>query len=142
MDPIASEFREAFRQQNFGVPLRDALTQLLDHVPSQDLRVLVTGILVQKDTGGNLAEILDRTAGTIRERIKIHGEIKTHTAQGRMTGWILCMLPVVMLVIINFLNPGYSKVLIDTPIGQMLSYLGIGLLVTGGLAIRQIINGI
>jgi len=141
-EPVRSEFNEVFKQQNFGLPLREAMTQMLDRVPSQDLRVLVTGMLVQKETGGNLAEILDRTAATIRERLKIHGEIKTHTAQGRMTGWILCMLPIVMLVVINMINPGYSKMLIDTPIGQMLSYLGVFLLITGGVIIRQIINGI
>jgi len=141
-EPVRSEFNEVFKQQNFGLPLREAMMQMLDRVPSQDLRVLVTGMLVQKETGGNLAEILDRTAATIRERLKIHGEIKTHTAQGRMTGWILCMLPIVMLVVINMINPGYSKMLIDTPIGQMLSYLGVFLLITGGVIIRQIINGI
>jgi tight adherence protein B len=142
LEPVRSEFGEVFKQQNFGLPLRDAFMQMLEHVPSQDLRVVVTGILVQKETGGNLADILDRTAHTIRERLKIQGEIRTHTAQGRMTGWILCMLPVVMLVVINILNPGYSKVLLDTPTGQMLCYLGVGLLATGGFIIRQIINGI
>ncbi len=141
-EPVRSEFAEVFKQQNFGLPIRDAMTQMLDRVPSQDLRVVVTGILVQKETGGNLAEILDRTAHTIRERLKIQGEIRTHTAQGRLTGWILCALPLVMLVVINFINPGYSDVLINTPTGHMLSYLGIGLLSVGGLIIRQIINGI
>jgi tight adherence protein B len=142
VEPVRSEFNEVFKQQNFGLPLRDAMSQMLDRVPSQDLRVVVTGILVQKETGGNLAEILDRTSHTIRERLKIHGEIKTHTAQGRMTGWILCSLPIVMLAAINYINPGYSKVLVDTPIGRMLSYIGVGLLAAGGLIIRQIINGI
>jgi tight adherence protein B len=141
-EPVRSEFSEVFKQQNFGLPLRDAMAQMLDRVPSQDLRVLVTGMLVQKETGGNLAEILDRTAGTIRERLKIHGEIKTHTAQGRMTGYILTALPIVMLIAINLINPGYSNVLLVNPIGRMLSYIGIGLLVAGGLIIRQIINGI
>jgi tight adherence protein B len=141
-EPLGTEFREAFRQQNFGLPLRDALWQILEHVPSQDLRVLITGILVQKETGGNLAEILDRTAFVIRERLRIQGEIRTHTAQGRMTGWILCTLPVVMLLVINMVNPGYSKVLLDTPTGHKLIYLGLGLLTTGAVIIRQIINGI
>jgi tight adherence protein B len=141
-EPVRSEFGEVFKQQNFGLPLRDAMSQMLDRVPSQDLRVLVTGMLVQKETGGNLAEILDRIANTIRERLKIQGEIKTHTAQGRMTGWILCALPIVMLVVINWINPGYSSMLINTPIGQILSYIGIFLLITGGVIIRQIINGI
>lgn len=142
LEPVRSEFSEVFKQQNFGLPIRDAMQQMLDRVPSQDLRVLVTGVLVQKETGGNLAEILDRTATTIRERLKIQGEIRTHTAQGRMTGYILCALPIVMLLVINFLNPGYSKVLVDTPTGRMISYIGVGLLVAGGLIIRQIINGI
>ena len=141
-EPVKTEFHEVFKQQNFGMPLRDALNQMLDHVPSQDLKVLVTGILVQKETGGNLAEILDRTAAVIRERLRIQGEIRTHTAQGRLTGWILCSLPIVMLFMINFINPGYSNILIDTPIGHKLIYLGIGLLFTGAMAIRQIINGI
>jgi tight adherence protein B len=142
LEPVRSEFGEVFKQQNFGLPLRDAMNQMLDRVPSQDLRVMVTGMLVQKETGGNLAEILDRTANTIRERLKIQGEIKTHTAQGRMTGWILCALPIVMLAAINWINPGYSNMLFTTPIGKMLSYIGIFLLVAGGLIIRQIINGI
>jgi tight adherence protein B len=142
IEPVRSEFSEVFKQQNFGLPLRDAMAQMLDRVPSQDLRVLVTGMLVQKETGGNLAEILDRTAGTIRERLKIHGEIKTHTAQGRMTGYILTALPIVMLFAINLINPGYSKPLIENPIGRMLSYIGVGLLCMGGFIIRQIINGI
>ena len=126
LEPVRSEFGEIFKQQNFGLPLRDAMTQMLDRVPSQDLRVLVTGMLVQKETGGNLAEILDRISNTIRERLKIHGEIKTHTAQGRMTGWILCLLPVVMLIVINIINPGYSNMLVNTPTGKMLCYLGVG----------------
>jgi tight adherence protein B len=141
-EPVRSEFSEVFKQQNFGLPIRDAMGQMLERVPSQDLRVLVTAILVQKETGGNLVEILDRTAYTIRERLRIHGEIRTHTAQGRMTGYILCALPIVMLVVINWMNPGYSKVLTDTPTGHMISYVGIGLLITGGLIIRHIINGI
>jgi len=142
MEPVRSEFAEVFKQQNFGLPLRDAMMQMLDHVPSQDLRVLVTGILVQKETGGNLTEILDRTAAVIRDRLRIQGEIKTHTAQGRMTGYILCSLPVVMLIAINLVNPGYSNLLIHTDFGHILLYIGMGLLAIGGLVIRAIINGI
>jgi tight adherence protein B len=142
VDPVGPEFAEVFRKQNFGLPLRDALMQLLDRVPSQDLRVLVTAILVQKDTGGNLAEILDRTVRVIRERLRIHGEIRTHTAQGRMTGWILCALPVVMLALINVVNPGYSKVLFSDPFGRELLYAGVVLLSLGAVVIRQIVNSI
>jgi tight adherence protein B len=141
-EPAASEFGEIFHQQNLGLPLRDALMQLLDRVPSLDLRVLVTAILVQKDTGGNLAEILDRTVFVIRERLRIQGEIRVHTAQGRITGWILSALPVVMLLIINILNPGYSSIFLTDPTGRKLIYLSIGMMTVGTLVIRQIVNGI
>ena len=142
VEPVKSEFNEVFKKQNYGLPLREALMQLLDRVPSQDLRVLVTGMMVQKETGGNLAEILDRIAFVIRERIRIHGEIRTHTAQGRLTGYILCGLPIVMLVLLNVINPGYSSVLFDTPTGHKLLYTGIGLLVSGAVTIQKIINSI
>ena len=141
-EPAKSEFAEVFRKQNFGLPLRDALMELLDRVPSQDLRVFITGVLVQKDTGGNLAEILDRIVHVIRERLKIQGEIRTHTAQGRMTGWVLCSLPLVMLVVINFVNPGYSKALTDNPLGRKLLYAGLGLLAIGAFLIRHIVNAV
>jgi tight adherence protein B len=140
--PVNFEFNEVFKKQNYGLPLRDALMQLLDRVPSQDLRVLVTGMLVQKETGGNLAEILDRITFVIRERLRIHGEIRTHTAQGRLTGYILCALPVIMLFLINWINPGYSSVLFNQPTGQKLLALGVALLLIGGLVMRSIINGI
>jgi tight adherence protein B len=142
VEPIRSEFDEVFKKQNYGLPIREALMQLLDRVPSQDLRVLVTGMMVQKETGGNLAEILDRIAFVIRERLRIHGEIRTHTAQGRLTGYILCALPIVMLVLLNVINPGYSNVLFDTPTGHKLLYTGVGLLIAGGATIRKIINSI
>jgi tight adherence protein B len=142
VEPVKFEFNEVFKKQNYGLPLREALMQLLDRVPSQDLRVLVTGMLVQKETGGNLAEILDRITFVIRERQRIKGEIRTHTAQGRLTGWILCGLPVVMLVLLNIINPGYSAVLFDTPVGHELLGAGVVLLLIGALCIRQIINSI
>jgi tight adherence protein B len=141
-EPVASEFGEMFKQQNLGLPLRDALLQLLDRVPSSDLRVLVTAILVQKDTGGNLAEILDRTVFVIRERLRIQGEIQTQTAQGRLTGWILSALPVVMLLLLNLVNPGYSNILVQDPFGRKLAYVSLGMLAVGSLIIRRIVNGI
>jgi tight adherence protein B len=141
-EPAASEFGEVFKQQNLGLPLRDALMQLLDRVPSADLRVLVTAILVQKDTGGNLAEILDRTVFVIRERLRIQGEIQTQTAQGRLTGWILSSLPLVMAVLLNVVNPGYSSVLLKEPMGRKLIYICCGMLAVGTLIIRRIVNGI
>jgi len=142
IEPAASEFGEVFQQQNFGLPLREALTQLLDRVPSQDLRILVTAILVQRETGGNLVELLDRTAFILRDRLRIRGEIRIHTAQGRMTGWVLSLLPVVMLILINLLNPGYSRILFVDPLGRKLIYIGAALIVVGSLIINRIINSI
>jgi tight adherence protein B len=141
-EPAATEFGEVFKQQNLGLPLRDAMLQLLDRVPSADLRVLVTAILVQKDTGGNLAEILDRTVFVIRERLRIQGEIQTQTAQGRMTGWILSLLPIGMMLLLNVVNPGYSSILFSDPLGRKLIYFSLGMLVVGAFIIRQIVNGI
>ena len=140
--PAREEFAEVFRKQNYGMPMRDALLQMLERVPSADLRVAVTGILVQKDTGGNLAEIMDHIAEVIRDRVRIKGEIGVHTAQGRLTGWILCMLPVFLLLAINVVSPGYSKVLFHEQLGQELLMVGVVLLALGGFFIRRIINGI
>lgn len=142
VEPAASEFGEVFKQQNFGLPMREALAQMLDRVPSQDLRVLVTAILVQRETGGNLVEILDRTVFVIRERLRIHGEIRTQTAQGRMTGWILSALPVLMLLLINVLNPGYSHILLSDPIGHKMIYVAVVLIAIGTFIINRIVNGI
>lgn len=142
IEPAKTEFKEVFKKQNYGLPLRDALMQMLDRVPSTDLKVLVTGILVQKDTGGNLAEILDRIVLVIRSRLRIQGEIKVHTAQGRLTGWILCLLPVVLLLVINVISPGYSSVLFHDPRGEKMLYTGIVLLLVGGFLIRHIVHGI
>jgi tight adherence protein B len=140
--PAAFEFGEVFKQLNLGLPLRNALLQLLDRVPSADLRVLVTAIMVQKDTGGNLIEILDRTVFVIRERLRIQGEIRVETAQGRLTGWILTALPVVMMVLLNLVNPGYSSILFHDELGRKLIYISLGMLAVGGLVIRKIVNGI
>jgi tight adherence protein B len=141
-EPAAFEFGEVFKQLNLGLPMRNALLQLLDRVPSPDLRVLVTAIMVQKDTGGNLVEILDRTVFVIRERLRIQGEIRVETAQGRLTGWILTALPVVMMVLLNLVNPGYSSILFHDPFGRKLMYVSIGMLAVGGIVIRQLVNGI
>jgi tight adherence protein B len=141
-EPAAFEFGEVFKQLNLGLPLRNALLQLLDRVPSADLRVLVTAVMVQKDTGGNLVEILERTVFVIRERLRIQGEIRVETAQGRLTGWILTALPVVMMVLLNLVNPGYSSILFHDQLGRKLIYISLGMLAVGGFVIRKIVNGI
>jgi tight adherence protein B len=109
-------------------------------IPSRDLQFLITAILVQKETGGDLTEILDRAAHVIRDRIRIEGEVRTHTAQGRLTGWILGLLPVILLALLNIVSPGYSSVLFHDPTGQKMLYAGGALIVLGGLVIRKIVD--
>jgi tight adherence protein B len=140
VEPLASEFGIVFQQQKFGIPFRDALLDLGSRVPSKDLHFLITAILVQKETGGDLTEILDRTTHVIRERVRIEGEIRTYTAQGRLTGWILASLPIVLLLLINVVTPGYSSILFHDPTGQKLLYAGATLIVIGGLIIRKIVD--
>jgi tight adherence protein B len=137
---VATEFNVVFRQQNFGLPLRDALLQMADRVPSKDLRFLVTAMLVQKETGGNLTEILDRTSHVIRGRIRIGGEVRVRTAQGRLTGTILSLLPVLMLVLTSLINPEYARILLHDPVGQKLLYVGAALILTGTFFIRRIVD--
>ena len=139
-EPLASEFVQVYKQQKLGVHFRDALLQMGTRIPSKDLQFLITAILVQKETGGDLTEILDRTAHVIRDRIRIEGEVRVRTAQGRLTGWILGLLPVIMLVLLNLVSPGYSSILFHDPTGQKLLYAGGALIVLGGLIIRKIVN--
>jgi tight adherence protein B len=139
-EPLAFEFMQVYQQQRLGLQFRDALLQMGARVPSRDLQFLITAILVQKETGGDLTEILDRTAHVIRERIRIEGEVRTRTAQGRLTGWILSLLPIVLLALINIVSPGYSMLLFHDPIGQKLLYAGAALIVFGALIIRKIVD--
>jgi tight adherence protein B len=139
-EPLASEFVQVYKQQRLGLHFREALLQMGTRIPSKDLQFLITAILVQKETGGDLTEILDRTTHVIRDRIRIEGEVRTHTAQGRLTGWILGLLPIIMLVLINIASPGYSSVLFHDPTGQKLLYAGGALILLGGLIIRKIVD--
>ena len=138
--PLCQEFALCFQHQKFGIPFREALLGIGERVPSEDLHFFITAVLVQKETGGDLIDILDRSAKLIRERLKIHGEIQTKTAQGRLTGMILASMPIVMLVILNVINPGYSDVLFHEKIGKMLLAGSAFLIVVGGLIIRKIVD--
>jgi tight adherence protein B len=140
VQPLASEFETVYQQQKFGIPFRDALLEMGGRVPSKDLHFLITAVLVQKETGGDLTEILDRTTHVIRERVRIEGEVRTHTAQGRLTGWILSLLPVIMLGLINVVTPGYSYILFHDPLGQKMLYAGVALIIVGSLIIRKIVD--
>ena len=139
-EPVRTEFREVYRQQNFGLPAREALVQLARRIPLPELNFVVTAMLLQKETGGNLVEVLDRTTSVIRERLRIQGEIRIYTAQGRLTGWILSLLPVAMFFLLSLANRGYTRVLVEDPTGRRLIYTGLTLMVVGGLFIRKIVN--
>ena len=139
-DPVRSEFRRATDEQSFGLPFREAMVNLGRRVPVPDLQFLVTAILVQKETGGNLAQILDKTSHVIRERVRVAGEMRIRTAQGRVTGWILVAMPFVMFIGMNFVNPGYGRVLFQNPIGQEFVTVAGVLMVLGIVSIRRIVN--
>jgi tight adherence protein B len=138
--PLSGEFAVCFQQQRLGIPFRDAILAMGQRVPSKDLHFLITAVLVQKETGGDLCDILDRTTHVIRERGRIQGEIRTYTAQGRLTGWILSGLPIAMMVLINFITPGYSSVLFHDPTGQMLLGAGGFFILLGAFIISKIVD--
>lgn len=139
-EPVASEFRIVFEEQNLGLPLREAMLSLAERVPIDDVRFLVTAILVQKETGGNLAEILDKTAALLRERMRLKGQLRIYTAQGRLTGWFLCLLPFVVFFLISLINHGYEKKLWTDSLGRHLVYAGLIMMAIGVFAIRKIVN--
>lgn len=139
-DPVGAEFRQVFDEQNLGVPLREALTGMTRRVDSLDARFFVTAILIQRETGGNLAEIIDKIAHVIRERFRIQGQLKIFTAQARMTGLILTFLPVGIALVITLLNPDYIRPLWFERAGRLLIALAVCMQVAGGLVIRKIIR--
>jgi tight adherence protein B len=139
-DPVGSEFKTCFEEQNYGLELKNALDNMLERVPLQDLRIVATAVMIQKESGGNLAEVLDKTAYVIRERFRLKRNVSTHTAQGRMTGWILTLLPVALGVAIYTINPTMMSILWTRDIGVKLLYASGGMTVVGGLIIRKIVN--
>jgi tight adherence protein B len=139
-DPVGTEFRVTFDEQNYGLELKTALENMTNRVPVQDLRIVVTGILIQKESGGNLAEVLEKAADVIRERFRLKRQIMTHTAQGRLTGVILTLLPVVLGCALYFVNPKMMSLLWTREIGIKLLYAAGGMIVVGGLIIRKIVN--
>jgi len=138
--PLGSEFRQVFDEQNLGVPLREALTGMTRRVDSMDARFFVTAILIQRETGGNLAEIIDKIAHVIRERFRIQGQLKIFTAQARMTGIILSLLPVGLALAIGVLNPDYLKPLWFDRAGRFMIALAVCMQISGALVIRKIIR--
>ncbi len=139
-DPIASEFRRLAEEHSLGLPLRDATLNLVSRLPRDDMRFLATAILLQKETGGNLAVILDKTAAVARERSRLRGQLRIYTAQGRVTGWILCLMPFIMFGLLSAVNWQFEKLLFTEELGRTMVYVGLGLMVLGVLAVRKIID--
>jgi len=139
-EPVAGEFRQLYEEQKFGLPVRDALLNLADRIPLVDVKFFVTAVMLQRETGGNLAEILDNLSYVIRERFKILRQVRVHTAQGRLTMVLLMALPPVIVVIMTILNPGFIQPLFTDPIGHALIVGGITLQTLGYFVIRRIIR--
>lgn len=138
--PIGPEFRICFDEQNYGLDLRTALENLISRVPLQDTRMIVTAILIQKETGGNLAEVLEKCGHVIRERFRLKKEIMVRTAQGRLTGWILSALPLVLGFMLYLISPENISLLWTRPMGQKMLYAGSSMTVLGALIIRKIVR--
>ena len=139
-DPIGREFRICFDEQNYGLELRTAMENLAHRVPIQDVQMMITAILIQKETGGNLAEVLDRCSHIIRERFQLKREIRTKTAQGRLTGIVLALMPVGLGFLMYLMTPEVMSLLWTRPLGRKMLYTGLGLMTIGGLIIRKIVR--
>jgi tight adherence protein B len=139
-DPVGPEFKRTFDQQNFGLPLKECLLELADRVPLLDVRFFATAVTIQRETGGNLAEILDNLAYVVRERFKILRQVRVHTAHGRFTGYVLLALPAVLGIILSYLSPDHMNTLFTEEMGKKM-LLGAGVMQTVGYFwIRQVIK--
>ena len=139
-DPVGPEFRKTFDQQNFGLPLKECLFDLADRVPLLDVRFFATAVTIQRETGGNLAEILDKLAYVVRERFKILRQVRVHSAHGRFTGYVLLALPAVLGAALSYLSPDHMNALFTEEMGKKM-LLGAGVMQTVGYFwIRQVIK--
>ncbi|MGH9836161.1 MAG: type II secretion system F family protein [Blastocatellia bacterium] len=139
-DPIATEFRRTYEENNLGLSVKLSLNNLIERVPLIDLRLCVTAVLIQRETGGNLAEILEKVAYTIRERFRIMEDFKTLTTQSRISAWILCGVPLFIALAVTVLNPNYMNIFWYDPRGNKLFALAIGMQLMGMLWVRKILR--
>jgi len=139
-EPVGPEFKKTFDQQNFGLPLKDALNELADRIGLLDVRFFVTAVLIQRDTGGNLSEILDNLAHVVRERFKILRQVRVHTAHGRFTGYVLLGLPALLACALMFINPEHMGLLFKERMGQIMVVGAIVMQTIGYFWIRQVIK--
>ncbi|MHB8973482.1 MAG: type II secretion system F family protein [Pirellulaceae bacterium] len=138
--PISREFQRCYEAQNLGIPLEQALEDMCDRVPNLDLRFFVTAIVLQRQTGGDLAEILDKIGYLVRERFKIFGQIQALTGEGRLSGIVLLALPPVLFVVMYYLNPDYCTPLFTEPLGHKMLAGAVVLQIVGALVIKKIIS--
>jgi tight adherence protein B len=139
-EPVSGEFRQLYEEQKFGMPVRDALMNLTERMPLVDVKFFVTAVMLQRETGGNLAEILDNLSYVIRERFKIQRQVRVYTAQGRLTMALLMGMPPIIVTVMLVLNPMFIKPLFSDPIGHTLLVAGITLQTVGYFVIRKIIK--
>jgi len=139
-EPVAGEFRRIFEEQRFGLPLQDSLLGMADRVNLVDVRILVTAILIQREVGGNLAEILDNLSAVVRARFTIRRQVRVYTAQGRMTGYLLSALPLIIFLLLYALNRQYMSILFTDPVGKILVGTAISMQLIGFVWIRKIIK--
>jgi len=138
--PVGTEFKKSFEQQNFGLPLKDVLNEMTERVPILDVKFFVTAVLIQRETGGNLAEILDNLAHVVRERFKILRQVRVHTAHGRFTGYVLMALPASLAAVLAWLNPEHMDLLFKEKMGQMMIMGAIVMQTIGYFWIRWVIK--
>ena len=139
-EPVGSEFRKTFEEHNLGRPIKECLIHLSERIPSADLKLFVTAVMLQRETGGNLTEILEKISYTIRERFKLTGQIQVYTAQGRLSAWVLSSLPIMFLLIISAINPSYLQPLFTEQAGRYMLLTGAVLQVVGVITIRKIVR--
>lgn len=139
-EPISSEFRKTYEEQNLGLSLKLALENLVQRMPLLDLRMCVTAIMIQRETGGNLSELLEKVAYTIRERFRIMEDLKTLTLSSRWSAWLLCALPIFLAIYISIMNPGYMDVLWRDPRGHKLIAAAVTMQILGMLMVQRIMK--
>ena len=138
--PIGKEFGRVFEEQNLGVPLEESLRDMTERIPNLDLKFFVTAIVLQRQTGGDLAEILDKIGSLIRQRFQIWGQVQALTGEGRLSGIVLMALPVLLFFAVYYLNPDYVMILFTDSMGTKMLAVAVFLQIVGALVIRKIVN--
>lgn len=139
-DPIGTELGRVFHEQNLGIKIDDALVAMAERCGQLDVRFFVTAVCIQRQTGGDLAEVLDKMGTVIRDRISLMGTVQALTAEGRLSGWVLLALPIIVFFVIMWMNPDYGSILINDPVGRMLSFSALGMQLMGLAMIKKIVN--